>query len=116
MANSVLTDALAAKYAEVGRDPGVAELLGCGMASSTSAMLVTYPLNLVRTRLQASGMPGQPTYSGPVECAGKILAKEGFAGLYRGLVPNLAKVLPATSVSYAVYDVLSSWQRRKGEG
>ena len=116
MANSVLKDALAAKYAEVGRDPGVAELLGCGMASSTSAMLVTYPLNLVRTRLQASGMPGQPTYSGPVECAGKILAKEGFAGLYRGLVPNLAKVLPATSVSYAVYDVLSSWQRRKGEG
>ena len=115
MANSVLKDALAAKYAEVGRDPGVAELLGCGMASSTSAMLVTYPLNLVRTRLQASGMPGQPTYSGPVECAGKILAKEGFAGLYRGLVPNLAKVLPATSVSYAVYDVLSSWQRRKGE-
>ena len=116
MTNSVLKDALAAKYAEVGRDPGVAELLGCGMASSTSAMLVTYPLNLVRTRLQASGMPGQPTYSGPVECAGKILAKEGFAGLYRGLVPNLAKVLPATSVSYAVYDVLSSWQRRKGEG
>ena len=115
MTNSVLKDALAAKYAEVGRDPGVAELLGCGMASSTSAMLVTYPLNLVRTRLQASGMPGQPTYSGPVECAGKILAKEGFAGLYRGLVPNLAKVLPATSVSYAVYDVLSSWQRRKGE-
>ena len=115
MAYSVLKDALAAKYAEVGRDPGVAELLGCGMASSTSAMLVTYPLNLVRTRLQASGMPGQPTYSGPVECAGKILAKEGFAGLYRGLVPNLAKVLPATSVSYAVYDVLSSWQRRKGE-
>ena len=115
MANSVLKDALAAKYAEIGRDPGVAELLGCGMASSTSAMLVTYPLNLVRTRLQASGMPGQPTYSGPVECAGKILAKEGFKGLYRGLVPNLAKVLPATSVSYAVYDVLSSWQRRKGE-
>ena len=115
MANSVLKDALAAKYAEVGRDPGVAELLGCGMASSTSAMLVTYPLNLVRTRLQASGMPGQPSYAGPVECAGKILAKEGFSGLYRGIVPNLAKVLPATSVSYAVYDVLSSWQRRKGE-
>jgi solute carrier family 25 phosphate transporter 23/24/25/41 len=112
MANSVLKDALAAKYAEVGRDPGVAELLGCGMASSTSAMLVTYPLNLVRTRLQASGMPGQPSYAGPVECAGKILAKEGFSGLYRGIVPNLAKVLPATSVSYAVYDVLSSWQRR----
>ena len=28
------------------------------MLSSTAAILCTYPLNLVRTRLQASGMPG----------------------------------------------------------
>lgn len=31
-----------------GEEPGVATLLGCGMASSTCAMTVTYPLNLVR--------------------------------------------------------------------
>lgn len=33
-------------------------LLGCGMLSSSVAMVATYPLSLVRTRLQASGMPG----------------------------------------------------------
>jgi hypothetical protein len=31
----------------------VAVLLGCGMSSSTVAISVTYPLNLIRTRLQA---------------------------------------------------------------
>ena len=32
--------------------PSVAVMLGCGMVSSTSAMLVTFPLGLIRTRLQ----------------------------------------------------------------
>ena len=113
MANSMLKEALTERYQRRGVEPGVAELLGCGMASSTAAMLCTYPLNLVRTRLQASGMPGAPTYRGPVECFSRILKEEGASGLYRGVVPNLAKVLPATSISYAVYDLLSQWQQQR---
>jgi hypothetical protein len=31
----------------------------------------------------------------------------GVSALYQGLIPNLLKVLPATSISYAVYDRLS---------
>eukprot|EP01047_Picozoa_sp_COSAG01_P099156 COSAG01_NODE_29224_length_642_cov_1.324125_1_plen_57_part_01 len=31
-------------------------LLGCGVTSSTTAMLATYPLNLLRTRLQVAGL------------------------------------------------------------
>ena len=30
-------------------------MLGCGMLSSTIAMTATYPLNLIRTRLQMTG-------------------------------------------------------------
>ena len=89
------------------RSPGVVQLLGCGMASSTTAMLCTYPLNLIRTKLQTSGMEGAVKYAGPVDCFRRVVAKDGLGGLYRGVAPNLAKVLPATSVSYAVYDVLS---------
>ena len=29
---------------------------------------------------------------------------EGFTGLYRGLVPNFCKVVPAVSISYLVYE------------
>lgn len=111
----MLKDALTERYQRRGTEPGVAELLGCGMASSTAAMLCTYPLNLVRTRLQTSGMPGAPSYLGALDCFRQILKEEGARGLYRGVVPNLAKVLPATSISYAVYDVLSAWQLRRRE-
>jgi len=38
-------------------DPGVFVLLGCGTVSSTCGQLASYPLALVRTRLQAAGLP-----------------------------------------------------------
>jgi len=33
-----------------------------------------------------------------------ILTQEGVAGLYRGISPNLLKVIPAVTVSYVVYE------------
>lgn len=60
-------------------------------------------INLLRTRLQASGSPGHPQqYTGFVDVARQTLAREGWPGLYKGLVPNLAKVVPAVSISYVV--------------
>jgi hypothetical protein len=57
-----------------GQEPSVVSVLACGMASSTCGMLATYPLNLVRTRLQASGMPGAPVYTGALDCVRKTIA------------------------------------------
>ena len=53
-----LQDAASAYYAEHRAEPGVAVVLGCGMLSSSIVMAATYPIALVRTRLQTSGMPG----------------------------------------------------------
>jgi solute carrier family 25 (mitochondrial phosphate transporter), member 23/24/25/41 len=33
-----------------------------------------------------------------------IVKTEGLRGLYRGLLPNFVKVLPAVSISYVVYE------------
>lgn len=38
----------------------------------------------------------------------KILEKEGFFGLYRGILPNFMKVIPAVSISYVVYEYTRS--------
>lgn len=37
-----------------------------------------------------------------------IVAKEGFFGLYRGILPNFMKVIPAVSISYVVYEYTKS--------
>jgi len=104
--NSFLKDLISRTYGARGEAPAVSAVLACGMLSSTCGMIVTYPLNLVRTRLQASGMPGTPRYDGALDVVRHTLRSGGIGGLYQGLLPNMLKVLPATSISYAVYDCL----------
>ena len=111
MANSSLREYVARRYQAAGAEPGIPELLGCGMASSTTAMLATYPLNVIRTRMQTGGMPGFPAYKTASDCLVDVVRREGVRGLYRGIAPSLAKVLPASSISYAVYDTLSAERR-----
>lgn len=38
----------------------------------------------------------------------KTVEKEGFFGLYRGILPNFMKVIPAVSISYVVYENMRS--------
>eukprot|EP00756_Hemistasia_phaeocysticola_P058222 Hpha_TRINITY_DN34849_c0_g1::TRINITY_DN34849_c0_g1_i1::g.167809::m.167809/K14684/SLC25A23S; solute carrier family 25 (mitochondrial phosphate transporter), member 23/24/25/41 len=101
--NSMLKELACEYYKGKGSEPTVAALLATGMCSSSVAMLCTYPLNLVRTLLQAQGLPDMPKYDSSMDIVREAFRARGFFGLYRGLVPNMVKVLPATSISYTVY-------------
>ncbi|XP_051242885.1 calcium-binding mitochondrial carrier protein SCaMC-3-like isoform X3 [Dicentrarchus labrax] len=99
-----LKNAWLQRYCVDSADPGVLVLLGCGTISSTCGQLASYPLALIRTRMQAQatteGIPkltmvGQFKY---------IISHEGVPGLYRGITPNFLKVIPAVSISYVVYE------------
>lgn len=80
--------------------PGVLILLACGTISSACGQIASYPLALVRTRLQASTTL-EHSMSGLFR---NIMQTEGAVGLYRGLLPNFMKVAPAVSISYVVYE------------
>lgn len=92
------------------QDPGVFVLLACGTTSSTVGQLASYPLALVRTKLQAED---RATKKGPpntmTSMFRKILENEGPKGLYRGIAPNFLKVAPAVSISYVVYEKVRSY-------
>jgi len=86
-------------------DPGVLPLLAFGSVSGGVGATSVYPLNLVRTRLQASGSSGHPErYTGIMDVTIKTYQREGWRGFYRGLLPTLAKVIPSVSISYVVYE------------
>ncbi|KAF7292381.1 Mitochondrial carrier protein [Mycena chlorophos] len=86
-------------------EPGVLALLAFGSISGSVGATSVYPLNMVRTRLQASGSSGHPqTYTGPWDVAARTWERDGWRGFYRGLFPTLAKVVPAVSISYVVYE------------
>lgn len=84
-------------------------VLPMGAFSGTVGATVVYPVNLLRTRLQAQGTFAHPaTYDGFRDVLIKTLQREGYPGLFKGLVPNLAKVCPAVSISYLCYENLKS--------
>jgi len=79
---------------------------GCiGAFSGAFGASIVYPINLLRTRLQAQGtVLHPPTYSGIIDVAQKTVKNEGVKGLFKGITPNLLKVVPAVSITYVVYE------------
>ncbi|KAK2491787.1 hypothetical protein MC885_014400 [Smutsia gigantea] len=91
-------------YSHDSADPGILVLLACGTISSTCGQIASYPLALVRTRMQAqASIEGAPQLS-MLGLLRHILSQEGMRGLYRGIAPNFMKVIPAVSISYVVYE------------
>lgn len=87
------------------RRPSIPHLLAFGSFSSLSGQLVAYPFNLMRTRLQAQGLPNQPIlYNGLVDCARQTYRKDGFKGFYKGSLPNFTRNVPAVAISYVAFE------------
>ncbi|KAJ8624253.1 hypothetical protein MRB53_032783 [Persea americana] len=83
-------------------------LVGGGLAGVTAASM-TYPLDLVRTRLAAQ--TNVIYYRGISHTLCTICRDEGFKGLYKGLGATLLGVGPSIAISFAVYETLrSSWK------
>ena len=70
--------------------------------SKIFAGCVTYPYQVLRSRLQT--YDAHLVYRGAGDAVAKIWAREGLAGFYKGLGPNLFRVLPSTWVTFLVYE------------
>uniref|UniRef100_A0AAQ5ZDV5 EF-hand domain-containing protein n=1 Tax=Amphiprion ocellaris TaxID=80972 RepID=A0AAQ5ZDV5_AMPOC len=99
-----LKNAWLQRYCVDSADPGVLVLLGCGTVSSTCGQLASYPLALIRTRMQAQAITEDKPKLTMVGQFKYIISHEGVPGLYRGITPNFLKVIPAVSISYVVYE------------
>jgi len=79
----------------------------CSTGSSLLGSLVTYPLGVIKSRLQVQGTPGHPKeFEGLFDCLGKTWSKEGVKGFYRGMVPTLLKHVPSQTIAFMTYDIL----------
>ena len=87
-----------------GQKPGAVTMLCLGATANICGSLVAYPLQLVRTKLQSQGMPGKKRrWEGVIDCLSQTYKRFGIKGLYSGILPNFAKAIPASSISYTVY-------------
>ncbi|XP_057477655.1 adenine nucleotide transporter BT1, chloroplastic/mitochondrial [Actinidia eriantha] len=82
--------------------------LVAGACAGVSSTLVTYPLELVKTRLTIQ----RGVYDGLFDAFIKILQEGGPGELYRGLTPSLIGVIPYAATNYFAYDTLRKAYRK----
>ncbi|KAK9822880.1 hypothetical protein WJX74_000079 [Apatococcus lobatus] len=99
----LLKEQMILKY---GHDIPSVGILGAGVTSSLIAQFVSYPLALVRTRMQAQGLEGlgNRKYNGMLDVFSQTFKHEGMRGLYKGVVPNMMKLAPAAGLSWLCFE------------
>lgn len=96
----------------------------CGALAGVASGIVTCPLDVIKTKLQAQGSfrrqqalsgttPTAAIYRGLLGTGRTIFQQDGVRGLYRGLGPMLLGYLPTWAVYMSVYDVAKEYYYTK---
>ncbi|KAL7273192.1 coenzyme A transporter [Rhizina undulata] len=80
-----------------------AELLAGGFAGLVS-QTASYPLEVIRRRMQVGGAVGEGRFLGIKEVAGAIWRERGFRGFFVGLTIGYVKVIPMAATAFFVYE------------
>ena len=86
-------------------------LWSCSSVASTA----TYPLQVIKARLQQRSEALEVTstgelrvakrdYVGLVDTTRKIFQKEGITGFFKGCIPNAVRVAPGAALTFVVYE------------
>ncbi|XP_072133828.1 mitochondrial adenyl nucleotide antiporter SLC25A24-like [Mobula birostris] len=104
----VLKKAYCQRYSEEPNEPGVFIHLGCGTISCTCGQLGSYPLALIKTKMQAQVIAKDGAKASMLQHISTIMQEEGWRGFYRGFTPNCMKVVPAVGISFVVYEQMKN--------
>lgn len=93
-----------------------------GAGAGVAVAILATPTELIKCRLQAQGTvlgavagPGGAAtaavkYGGPMDVAKRVLRSEGgVRGLFKGLVPTMAREVPGNAAMFGVYEALKQY-------
>lgn len=103
------------KRALAGRDQassavGTAGMLLAGGTAGVVAWVASYPVDLVKTRVQAHGLNPKPPSA--LRLARDIYAEGGSAAFFRGLSPTIIRAFPVNAATFFAFEVAERFLRR----
>eukprot|EP00897_Mesotaenium_endlicherianum_P009366 jgi/Mesen1/8458/ME000476S07992 len=90
------------------------EVFGMGAVAKLGATVVTYPLLVVKSRLQAKQEIGgdiNARYSGTVDAIAKMVQHEGVAGFYKGMGTKIVQSVLAAALLFMTKEELVKFAR-----
>ncbi|KAG8096618.1 hypothetical protein GUJ93_ZPchr0013g35899 [Zizania palustris] len=84
--------------------------LACGSLSGIASSTMTFPLDLVRRRMQLEGAAGRACVyqTGLFGTFRHIIRTESLRGMYRGILPEYCKVVPSVGIVFLTYETMKS--------
>ena len=97
-----------------GRDPNPLERMSFGALAGLVGQSASYPLDIIRRRMQTAGITGHShDYTSILGTAKSIIKEEGFIqGMYKGLSMNWIKGPIAVGISFTTFDMCKHWLRK----
>lgn len=78
-----------------------------GAIAKLGATIITYPLQLIKSRMQAASRDDASLrYTGILHAVSCILQEDGFLGFYRGMRTKICQSVFAAALLFAVQDSL----------
>lgn len=87
-----------------------------GATAGLVGQSVTYPLDVVRRRMQTDGMRSVAMRMSAMQTFRHVVQTQGITGLYRGLALNWVKGPIAVSISFTTFDFLKHFLGFAGTG
>ncbi|KAH8329301.1 hypothetical protein KR074_007350, partial [Drosophila pseudoananassae] len=96
-------------------NPGVSFTLLAGGCAGMASWIFCYPLDVVKTHMQADALGKEAKYTGFVDCAVKGYKHEGIQYFVRGLNSTLIRAFPMNAACFFVVSwVLDFWHSNYG--
>lgn len=93
----------------------IPKLLFAGGMSGIASWLSTYPVDVIKSRLQADGLGGVNKYTSIMDCVRQSLQKEGWRVFTRGLTSTLLRAFPVNATTFATVTLFLMYMRQGEE-
>lgn len=80
--------------------------IGAAAVAKLVAACITYPHEVIRTRLRQPAENGVHKYTGLWQCLRLVAKEEGVVALYGGMTAHLMRVVPNAAIMFFCYEAI----------